>query len=415
MPEPTPPVAESASSNNTVGYRYVALPDGRVGRGPASMSEAEILARFGVKPATPEIGLVDTQPTAPAIAGFFSPGAAATTVILAMLIGLWAFASRSKKSRQNRNAFFEASISGLVECLDFWGRTSRADYWRFQLFAFLVCGSVSFIEGWVNGGAGGTAMILNALFWLPGLSLSARRRHDLGLEAYPFILCGFAVAVLCLVGILDSNEIVISLGGISLVAWLVWWLFWVFKRGEQGDNRFGPQPQTEPSNIQPTIADIDSNDTPITSSSEQSHTTDPMSAGATTSRVETRPEPTDPYKLAGQEILSGQLEAAAWARALVEGNGVEGAVRAAYVKLRVGAIKAETAQLQKSMNESIKNAEFIRNYAAAQGITLADAEKMMPLGVKKDGEKYFFVGKSDGKAWFYENLADAIWAAEHDL
>lgn len=44
---------------------------------------------------------------------------------------------------------------------------------------------------------------------------------------------------------------------------------------------------------------------------------------------------TDPYEQAGEEVLSGKVVAGMWARALVEGGGNDGAVKAAYVKLRV--------------------------------------------------------------------------------
>jgi hypothetical protein len=52
------------------------------------------------------------------------------------------------------------------------------------------------------------------------------------------------------------------------------------------------------------------------------------------------PSNTDPYQQAGQEILSGNVDPAIWARSLVEGAGNESAVKAAYVKLRVAQLNA---------------------------------------------------------------------------
>jgi uncharacterized membrane protein YhaH (DUF805 family) len=367
------------------------------------------------------IGAETTPATIEPIAneGLLPPGAAATTVVFVMLMALWAFASRSETSRKNRNAFFEASISGLSECLDFWGRTSRADYWRFQLFGFLVCGSVSFVEGWMKGKAGIVGLVVNALFWIPGISLSFRRRHDLGLEAYPYFLFGFAVAALCAVGVLESNQVVMSIAGIALLAWFVWWLFWAFKAGDQDENRFGPTSAILAAKLQSPILPLNVDDTLITSDST------PLckSAAAPDSELASRAEPTDPYKLAGQEILTGKLDASAWARALVEGNGVDGAVRAAYVKLRVGAIQAEPAQSQNSSTNQVRaNSDLVKSYAASHSVTLDEAQAMVSqaetiraLGIKKEGEKYFFMGKSDGKKWLYDKLTDAIWAAERDL
>lgn len=48
----------------------------------------------------------------------------------------------------------------------------------------------------------------------------------------------------------------------------------------------------------------------------------------------------DPYKIAGDELLTSKVEPAAWARALVNGNGDGGAVNAAYVRLRVAELEA---------------------------------------------------------------------------
>jgi uncharacterized membrane protein YhaH (DUF805 family) len=353
--------------------------------------------------------------------GTLPPGAAATTIILAMLIGLWAFASRSEASRQNRNAFFEASISGLSECLDFWGRTSRADYWRFQLFSFLVCGSVSFIEGAIKGRAGGVGLILNALFWIPGMALTVRRRHDLGLDGYPFIVCGWAILSIYAVGIIDNNTFVIGIGGLCSIAFIAWWLFWAFKPGDHDQNRFGSAQPSPPSQIQSPSSQIVQTDKPVATTSGGA----PLqkSAPVPNSEVAAQSQPTDPYELAGQEILTGKLDASAWARALVEGNGVDGAVRAAYVKLRVGALQAEPAQSQNSSTNEVRaNSDLVKSYAASHSVTLVEAQAMISqaertraLGIKKEGEKYFFVGKSDGKKWLYDNLADAIWAAERDF
>lgn len=52
------------------------------------------------------------------------------------------------------------------------------------------------------------------------------------------------------------------------------------------------------------------------------------------------PSNTDPYQQAGQEILSGNVDPAIWARSLVEGAGNESAVKAAYVKQRVAQLNA---------------------------------------------------------------------------
>ena len=52
----------------------------------------------------------------------------------------------------------------------------------------------------------------------------------------------------------------------------------------------------------------------------------------------------DPYQQAGEELLSGRMAPSAWARALVEGGGIEGPVKAAYVKLRVADLEQVAVQ-----------------------------------------------------------------------
>ena len=67
------------------------------------------------------------------------------------------------------------------------------------------------------------------------------------------------------------------------------------------------------------------------------NTPEPYNAPSTASNT---PRLTDPYQQAGEEVLSGKVDAAIWARALVEGAGNDGAVKAAYVKLRVAQLNA---------------------------------------------------------------------------
>ncbi len=54
----------------------------------------------------------------------------------------------------------------------------------------------------------------------------------------------------------------------------------------------------------------------------------------------------DPYQQSGKEVLSGNVDPAIWARSLVEGEGNESAVKAAYVKLRVAQLNAEAARVR---------------------------------------------------------------------
>lgn len=58
-------------------------------------------------------------------------------------------------------------------------------------------------------------------------------------------------------------------------------------------------------------------------------------------------EPTaaDPYQQAGEELISGRVDPSTWARAIVDGGGVEGPTKAAYVKLRVADLERVAAEV----------------------------------------------------------------------
>ena len=80
-----------------------------------------------------------------------------------------------------------------------------------------------------------------------------------------------------------------------------------------------------------------------------------------TSTAAYKPSLTDPYQQAGEEVLSGNVDPAIWARSLVEGAGNESAVKAAYVKLRLAqlnaAIQAEAARIKAEEKLRLAKAE----------------------------------------------------------
>jgi hypothetical protein len=138
------------------------------------------------------------------------------------------------------------------------------------------------------------------------------------------------------------------------------------------------------------------------------------------------PSPIDPYQQAGQELLSGNLDPAIWARSLVEGAGNDGAVKAAYVKLRVAqlnaAIQAEAVRIKAEEEKRLAKAEeekqrveaaagrlnalTTHEYAALMNVTLDQAEKMQPWRIYRLGGRYAI--SYDGLAYKYDKLEDAI-------
>lgn len=76
------------------------------------------------------------------------------------------------------------------------------------------------------------------------------------------------------------------------------------------------------------------------------------------------------YAFVYEEIENGQMDKAAQARAIAEGGGDEGAVRAAYIKHRIARIKAE-------IEFSVAKAENDKN------ISIAKAEREKEIKMKK--------------------------------
>jgi hypothetical protein len=108
---------------------------------------------------------------------------------------------------------------------------------------------------------------------------------------------------------------------------------------------------------------VTSTDTPSQSAPYRPTDTSPsvIHVTPTPSTAAYTPSHTDPYQQAGEEVLSGNVDPAIWARSLVEGAGNESAVKAAYVKLRVAqlnaAIQAEAARIKAEEKLRLAKAE----------------------------------------------------------
>lgn len=94
--------------------------------------------------------------------------------------------------------------------VDFDGRASRAEFWWWFLFTFLI--DLAFCwSGWGTG-------LVSAAFLLPTLGVSWRRLHDTGRGGGWWFI-----------------------GFIPLVGWILL-IIWLAAPGENHPNRFGPNP-----------------------------------------------------------------------------------------------------------------------------------------------------------------------------
>ena len=115
--------------------------------------------------------------------------------------------------------FTDAISKCLANYATFSGRARRSEFWFFWLFNILVQIVANVVDSAILGGAGVLSAIASLALLLPGLAVSARRLHDGGRSGW-WLLIGLVPLV----------------GVILLIIWYV-------GRGEDGPNRFGPDPR----------------------------------------------------------------------------------------------------------------------------------------------------------------------------
>ena len=175
----------------------------------------------------------------------------------------------------------KAVVQGFRNYADFGGRATRAEFWWWLLF--LVIGSAVFtgIDSLIGWGS-----LLNTLFGLaillPTLAVTARRLHDIGKTGWwqfgryaisltAWLVSGvmFLIAVAIKYGTRDASggwsldwddidwansgeafasfppsAIVVIAATVITLGVIVWEIVWLARRGESGQNRFGPDPRT---------------------------------------------------------------------------------------------------------------------------------------------------------------------------
>ena len=107
--------------------------------------------------------------------------------------------------------FMESITVCFNKYTDFNGRASRAEFWWFMLFCFIVSGVCSAISS-ILGGIAELALLL------PTLTVSWRRLHDTGRAGGWWFI-----------------------GLIPLVGWIIL-IVWYVQRSQDVPNRFGPVP-----------------------------------------------------------------------------------------------------------------------------------------------------------------------------
>ena len=144
------------------------------------------------------------------------------------------------EARQPRVGFGEAISRGFKNYFNFNGRATRAEYWWWVLFNFLV-GLIPIVN-WVSW----------IIFLIPNISLTTRRLHDIGKTGWWQLRIGLLYLVPGLFAIIAISLpqwifwvaiTLLALGGLIGAVWLI---VWMARQGDTGSNKYGPDPRATP-------------------------------------------------------------------------------------------------------------------------------------------------------------------------
>ena len=121
--------------------------------------------------------------------------------------------------------FFDAVKICFVKYTNFSGRASRSEFWLFFLFTFVVSLMLGFLDPLIVGESfidydelfPPLSTIFTIAIIIPSIAVNVRRLHDVNRSGWWLL-------------------IELTVIGILLI------FFWNCKKGDEGENRFGPKP-----------------------------------------------------------------------------------------------------------------------------------------------------------------------------
>ena len=152
--------------------------------------------------------------------------------------------------------FGESIGRAFSQYFTFSGRASRAEYWWFILFTMLLSFAAAILDVGFNApgaadGSGPISAIVALVTLFPSLAVASRRMHDTNHSAWwvfaPFLLMllGVFFAVMGAASSMESGGGLGVLAGIAMLTagiMVLIQLVFLLTRGNEGDNRFGPDP-----------------------------------------------------------------------------------------------------------------------------------------------------------------------------
>jgi uncharacterized membrane protein YhaH (DUF805 family) len=144
---------------------------------------------------------------------------------------------------------FHYFLQALKKSFTFKGRARRKEFWSMILAAAIFGFLLGLILG-ISDASENTFNICMAAFqlllFIPSLSLTARRLHDIGKSGW-FMLSPLGALFLTILVIYLLNDL--SLWYLYFAPLFLFYLFYYYliliKKGDIGDNQYGPDPKTE--------------------------------------------------------------------------------------------------------------------------------------------------------------------------
>ncbi len=122
----------------------------------------------------------------------------------------------------------------------FKGRANRAEYWYWRLFEFFVAYASFRLDQIIfEKSSGSFSLFVFFITFLPGISVSVRRLHDLDKSGWWLLLPFLGIFFFFFTKITNMSIILTNMSiTLSAISFLIL-LFWFVSPGTKGENRFG--------------------------------------------------------------------------------------------------------------------------------------------------------------------------------